>query len=84
MKLIPWKPPHRGRHSLARRALVAALAASSCLWQAFSCSSYGKEFRAAATPSLESGVNALLDGFVAGIFAVVEPDADGGEAEGAG
>ena len=33
------------------------------------------EFRAVASPRLEAGVDALLDGLVDGIFAVVAPNA---------
>lgn len=55
---------------------AAALLSGGSLWMG-SCSEYSKEFRAAAGPQLETGVNALLDGLVAGMFAVVEPDPDG-------
>jgi hypothetical protein len=41
-----------------------------------------REFRAAAGDSLQQGVSAILDGFVEGFFAVIEPEeetaADGG------
>jgi hypothetical protein len=33
-----------------------------------------REFRDAAGDSLQSGVNAILDGFVEGFFAVLEPE----------
>lgn len=46
---------------------MAAIAGSGC-------SEYMDEFRDAASPSLRTGVDALLDGFVEGVFAVVEPD----------
>jgi hypothetical protein len=36
--------------------------------------SIGSEFRAAAGPAVETGVNAILDGLVSGLFAVIEPD----------
>ena len=32
----------------------------------------GRQFREAALPSLESGVNLILDGVVSGIFATIE------------
>ena len=38
------------------------------------CGEYADEFRAAAAPSLRTGVDALVDGFVEGVFAVIEPD----------
>ncbi len=41
------------------------------------CNEYMDEFRAAASPSLRTGVDALVDGFVEGVFAVVEPDEEG-------
>ncbi|GIK16419.1 MAG: hypothetical protein BroJett003_13830 [Planctomycetota bacterium] len=37
------------------------------------CSEFGTEFRAAAGDTIKAGVNTLLDGFVEGVFAVVEP-----------
>jgi len=33
-----------------------------------------QEFRAAAGDSLETGVNAIMDGLVTGLFAVVAPE----------
>jgi len=33
-----------------------------------------KEFRAAANDSVETGVNAILDGIVTGIFTVADPE----------
>jgi len=39
------------------------------------CGAFSQQFRSAATPSLRTGVNAILDGFVQGIFAVVDPNA---------
>lgn len=38
----------------------------------------GSEFRDAALPAIESGVNAIIDGFVTGIFAAIEPEAETG------
>ena len=35
----------------------------------------GTEFRDAALPAIETGINAILDGLVDGIFAVIEPEA---------
>lgn len=34
----------------------------------------GPEFRAAALPAMESGVEQILDGLVDGIFAAIEPE----------
>ncbi len=59
---------HTGSHSLARIILacgVLALAAG--------CTELGDEFRAAASPSLQSGITQVLTGMVDGAFAVVEP-----------
>jgi len=39
------------------------------------CDAVNKEFRAAAGPAIESGVDAILDGLVDGFFAVFDPDA---------
>ena len=41
--------------------------------------SLGQEFRAAAGPAVETGVNAILDGLVSGLFAVIEPDGPGSD-----
>lgn len=34
----------------------------------------GREFREAAAPALEAGINQVLDGLVDGVFAVITPD----------
>ena len=60
------------------RVLRLALGASAMMaggLRVGGCSEYSQEFRQAATPMLRSGVNALLDGLVEGVFAVVEPEA---------
>lgn len=36
--------------------------------------SYAREFRSAANSSIQQGVNAILDGVVSGVFAVLEPE----------
>lgn len=48
--------------------LVCALAlgASGCM--------FGREFRAAAGPNLQSGVQSILTGLVNGFFAAIEPE----------
>ena len=61
------------------RRKICALGASAALILSAGLSMGGcnddfDEFRAAASPRLEAGVNALLDGLVDGIFAVVEPN----------
>lgn len=38
----------------------------------------GTEFRDAALPAIQTGVNAILDGLVTGIFAAIEPEAQTG------
>lgn len=38
------------------------------------CGVGGKEFRDAALPDIETGIRAVLDGLVNGVFAVVEPE----------
>ncbi len=68
----------RGGHSRrgTRRAACAFVGIAFLL----SGCSLGEEFRAAAGPAVETGVNAILDGLVDGLFAVIEPDnADGGD-----
>ena len=46
--------------------------------------SLGPEFRAAAGPAFETGVNAILDGLVNGVFAVIDPDDTDGDDNAAG
>lgn len=66
------------RNGWLRKAwATAALTTSGTMWLG-SCDQFSKEFRAAAGPQLETGVNALLDGIVTGMFAVVEPDPGSG------
>jgi hypothetical protein len=48
--------------------VLVAIACGGCLT--------GKEFRAAAGPAMESGVDSILDGLVDGLFAVIEPEAN--------
>ncbi len=74
--------------SIARRSArrpvrrkICALGASAALILSAGLSMGGcnddyDEFRAVAGPKLEAGVDALLDGLVDGIFAVIEPNAD--------
>ena len=69
-KLIIRRTARRGMCALGA---AAALALSAGLSMG-GCSDDFDEFRAAASPQLEAGVDALLDGLVDGIFAVVEPN----------
>ena len=67
------------RLKLVTTAAVALVAVACC-----GCLT-GKDFREAAGPAMESGVNLILDGLVDGIFAVIEPEADSnGSASAAG
>ena len=67
----------RGGH--ARGGTKCAAGAFVGLAFLFGGCSLGAEFRAAAGPAVETGVNAILDGLVDGLFAVIEPDnAEGG------
>lgn len=52
---------------LVRIMLIAALSGLT------GCAG-AEEFRAAAGASLETGINAIADGILAGVFAVIEPD----------
>jgi len=52
---------------------MATLPATSC--------TFGREFREAAGPALQSGVTSILTGLVNGVFAAIEPETDA-EAEG--
>lgn len=61
-----------------RWARGAAAAALGLMWVG-GCVEGANEFREAATPMLRTGVDALLDGLVEGMFAVFEPDGDGGD-----
>lgn len=62
------RPTARQRISCSAGALTALLVAALA-----GCDSdIAKEFRAAAVPQLEAGVNALVDGLVSGAFAVAD------------
>lgn len=54
------------RGGIATMVVAVAVMACGCV--------KGKEFRTIAGPSIQSGVSLILDGFVQGVFAVVEPD----------
>ncbi|MHC4064581.1 MAG: hypothetical protein ACYSUI_08790 [Planctomycetota bacterium] len=56
-----------------RRITTTTLAAAALLVASSGCTELGDEFRAAAGPKLESGVNDLLTGIVSGAFEVFEP-----------
>jgi len=44
------------------------------------CVPVGKEFREAAGPALEVGLNSIMDGLLDGFFAAIEPEsADSGD-----
>lgn len=47
---------------------MATLPATSC--------TFGREFRDAAGPALQSGVTSILTGLVNGVFAAIEPEPD--------
>ena len=68
-KLIIRRAARRGMCALGA---TAALALSAGLSMG-GCNDDFDEFRAAASPQLEAGVDALFDGLIDGIFAVVEP-----------
>lgn len=38
---------------------------------------YGPQFRDTALPAIQTGVHSILDGFVDGVFASIEPENDG-------
>lgn len=38
---------------------------------------YGPQFREVALPAIQTGVHSILDGFVNGVFATIEPENDG-------
>ncbi|MBK8913253.1 MAG: hypothetical protein IPM64_01400 [Phycisphaerales bacterium] len=51
---------------VALPAMLAMLAAAGC------DSDIAKEFRAAAVPQLETGINAIADGLISGAFAIAD------------
>lgn len=56
-------------------AIIAiTLATSGCTMP------YGKQFRDTALPGIQSGVQSILTGFVDGVFASIEPEADSNDA----
>lgn len=72
----------RGGH--ARRGTKRAVCAFVWLTFLLGGCSLGQEFRAAAGPAFETGINAILDGLVDGVFAVIEPDGTDGGGNAAG
>lgn len=61
------------RRRCVRRAVLAPLMVA--LFATAGCQDdVVEEFRAAAADQLQAGVSALLDGFVEGFFAVLEPN----------
>jgi len=56
----------RGCPTVATMLCLGMLIAAGC--------ESSQQFREAAGPALESGVNSILDGLVDGFFAVYEPD----------
>ena len=72
-------------HCRIRRFAIGLGVVGACAMRVGGCSQYADRFRAAASPSLQTGVSALLDGLVEGVFAVVEPEgatADDGSTNG--
>ena len=66
------------RPSLARLSgAVTLVAATTALMTQTGCLT-GPEFRAAALPAVESGVDQILDGLVDGIFAAIQPETTSG------
>ncbi len=64
------------RTSVKRLVAVATIGTVAQL----GCLPDGAEFRDAAGPEVEAGVRSLINGLLDGFFAVVEPDADSGDA----
>lgn len=61
------------RTSLRRlRLMGASLAAMSGVTAAVGCDGTGRQFRQAALPGIESGVDAFVNGVLDGIFASIE------------
>lgn len=58
------------------------VAASGCLYTGACETPYGVQFRDAALPNIQTGVHAILDGFVDGVFAAIEPEQDGDDQTG--
>lgn len=59
------------RHS--RNRLIAFALMSTATLPATNCT-FGREFRDAAGPALQSGVTSILTGLVNGLFAAIEPE----------
>ncbi len=58
--------------SCKRFTRVLAAACSAGVLMAQGTCATGRQFREAALPSLESGINLILDGVVDGLFATIE------------
>ena len=66
------------RPSLARLSGAVVLITAATAWIAQTGCLAGTEFRAAALPAVESGVEQILDGLVDGIFAAIQPETTSG------
>lgn len=53
---------------------VGGVIVAGAVMQAGGCIAAGAEFRTAALPAVEQGLDAILDGLVDGLFAAIEPD----------
>ncbi len=76
--MLEWTSKLIIRRAAARNLCAMGAAAALVLSAGLSmggCNDDFDEFRSAASPRLEAGVDALFDGLIDGIFAVVEPDA---------
>ncbi len=62
------------RHSLSKKALRASIAAMSAGATFATGCLTGSEFREAAAPLVEQGVDSIMDGLIDGLFAVIDPD----------
>jgi hypothetical protein len=74
---------HRVR-GLTHQALFVSLAALTWLGLTGCDVPYGPQFREAALPSLQAGLTQILTGFVDGVFAAIEPEADGDDSAAGG
>jgi hypothetical protein len=66
--------PNASRHSWLRHALFRGIVLLAVI--PAGCTT-GRDFREAALPSLRTGVDAILDGLLDGIFAVIDPEPQG-------
>ena len=65
-----------GQRTRVRRSQALAVAIASIALSGVTGCVTGREFREAAGPAFQTGVTAIVNGLLDGLFAIIEPDAN--------